>query len=98
MRIQRPSFLALLALIVSTCATAAPQQRSSDTIPAQYSDAEFWKLVTEFSEANGSFPYENFISNERNYQVVLPEVTRVTTPGGVYLGVGPEQNFTYIAA
>jgi hypothetical protein len=27
-----------------------------------------------------------------------PELTRRVAPGGVYLGVGPEQNFTYIAA
>ena len=30
--------------------------------------------------------------------MVLPEVMRVIRPGGVYLGVAPEQNFTYIAA
>jgi len=29
---------------------------------------------------------------------VIPELTRTTGTGGVYLGVGPEQNFTYIAA
>jgi hypothetical protein len=28
----------------------------------------------------------------------IPELKRITKPGGVYLGVGPEQNFTYIAA
>src|SRR5215216_5998993 len=28
----------------------------------------------------------------------IPELKRATRPGGVYLGVGPEQNFTYIAA
>jgi hypothetical protein len=29
---------------------------------------------------------------------VVPALVEATTPGGVYLGVGPEQNFTYIAA
>jgi hypothetical protein len=29
---------------------------------------------------------------------VIPELTAKTPAGGVYLGVGPEQNFTYIAA
>ena len=28
----------------------------------------------------------------------MPELVARTKPGGVYLGVGPEQNFTYIAA
>src|SRR5436190_16476600 len=85
----------LAAALVS--GMAAPQ-RAADTLPAQYTDAEFWKLVTDFSERGGSFPYENFVSNERDYQVVLPDVKRAIQPGGVYLGVAPEQNFTYIAA
>ena len=29
---------------------------------------------------------------------MIPELRRRAKPGGVYLGVGPEQNFTYIAA
>jgi hypothetical protein len=78
--------------------TVAALQRPADTLPEKYTDAEFWKLVTDFSEDGGTFPYENFISNEANYQSVLPEVTRAIRPGGVYLGVAPEQNFTYIAA
>ena len=77
---------------------AKPQQRPPDTLPTQYTDAEFWRMVTDFSEPDGPFPYENFVSNEINYQVVLPEVVRRVAPGGVYLGVAPEQNFTYIAA
>jgi hypothetical protein len=64
----------------------------------QYSDAEFWQLVSNFSEPGGQFPYENFVSNEVSYQDVIAEVKRLTPPGGVYLGVAPEQNFTYIAA
>ena len=31
-------------------------------------------------------------------QRVIPALTRIVKPGRVYLGVGPEQNFTYIAA
>jgi len=84
----------LLAVVLTT--TAAP--RTADTLPSQYTDAEFWKLITDFSEAGGQFPYENFVSNEVSYQDVISEMKRRTTPGGVYLGVAPEQNFTYIAA
>jgi hypothetical protein len=29
---------------------------------------------------------------------VIPDLTKTVAPGGVYLGVGPDQNFTYIAA
>src|SRR5205085_11190561 len=39
-----------------------------------------------------------FVSNEVSYQDILPELTRIAKPGGAYLGVAPEQNFTYIAA
>src|SRR5262249_12438104 len=52
----------------------------------------------EFSEPGGYFMYENFLSNEKSYQDPIPELRRAVRPGGVYLGVGPEQNFTYIAA
>jgi len=55
-------------------------------------------MVEEFSEPGGTFRYENFISNERSIQYVIPDLKRNTKPGGVYLGVAPEQNFTYIAA
>src|SRR5688572_4825020 len=88
----------VFVLAASIVYGASALQRPSDTLPTQYTDAEFWRLVTDFSERSGVFPYENFVSNERNYQVVLPEVKRLIQPGGVYLGVAPEQNFTYIAA
>jgi len=98
MRIRDCVIGVLVVLVVALVSGIAEPQRVPDTLPAQYTDAEFWKLVTDFSERGGSFPYENFVSNERNYQVVLPDVKRVIQPGGVYLGVAPEQNFTYIAA
>src|SRR5205085_8728427 len=49
------------------------------------------------SEPNGAFPYENFVSNEVSYQDILPDLSKIVKAGGAYLGVAPEQNFTYIA-
>jgi hypothetical protein len=72
--------------------------RAAETLPARLADDTFWKMVTEFSEAGGYFRFENFLSNELGFQFVIPELKEITKPGGVYLGVGPEQNFTYIAA
>ena len=66
------------------------------TIPDSLTDREFWSLFTTMSEEGGSFPSENFVSNEKTYQYVIPALQRTLTPHGVYLGVGPEQNFTYI--
>lgn len=76
---------------------AAPMSAQS-TIPSQLSDREFWQLVTDVSEPGGYFRSDNFLSNEMGFLYPIPELVRTTKPGGVYLGVGPEQNFTYIAA
>ena len=67
-------------------------------LPVRLEDAEFWQMVTSFSEPDGFFNSDNLISNEDTYQYVIPELTRLVKPGGVYVGVGPDQNFTYIAA
>jgi hypothetical protein len=72
--------------------------RAADDLPARISDSEFWQLVTGLSEPNGRFQYENFLSNEFALQSVIPAITAKTQPAGAYIGVGPEQNFTYIAA
>jgi hypothetical protein len=86
--------LAILLCCILLPAAAAPQ---TTTLPAQLTDAEFWRIFTEFSEPGGNYPYENFVTNEETIQDVMPVLTKVTKPGGVYLGVGPEQNFTYIS-
>ena len=54
--------------------------------------------MTEFSEPGGFFRSDNFVSNETSFQYVIPELQRTTQPGGVYLGVAPDQNFTYLVA
>jgi hypothetical protein len=70
----------------------------ADTVALQLTDQEFWKLSAELSEPNGTFRSDNLLSNEERYQQILPELVRTTKAGRAYLGVGPEQNFTYIAA
>src|SRR5262245_54144495 len=71
--------------------------KPADTLPAQISDAAFWRMVTGFSEEAGSFRFQ-YMSNEREFAALIPDLKKSTKPGGVYLGVGPEQNFSYIAA
>jgi len=87
-----------LALICLTAVLGVAQLyvNAADTLPAQYTDSEFWRMVTDFSEAGGDYQYENFVSNEISYQEVLPALSRLAKPGGVYFGVASEQNFTYI--
>ncbi|HLQ77110.1 MAG TPA: hypothetical protein VK210_07130 [Terriglobia bacterium] len=86
----------LLAVAIGVLWIGLSPSKAADTLPAKYSDVEFWRMVTDFSEPGGSFQFENFVSNEISYQDILPELQRVTKPGGAYLGVAAEQNFTYI--
>src|SRR5262245_62004790 len=58
----------------------------------------FWSIITNFSEPDGQFRYDNLLSNETSYQTVIPALTKIVRRGEAYIGVGPEQNFTYIAA
>ncbi len=91
--------LALAGLLAfSGCANPEAPQRQSDPLPPKFSDAEFWRMATEFSEPDGRWDSDNFLSDERGYQRVIPELEATLPEGGVYVGVGPEQNFTYIAA
>jgi hypothetical protein len=99
--ISRRTFLkAALVFAAGTAAIvfAITELQSAEIIPSQISDEAFWKLVTTMSEPDGQFRYENFLSNELQYQYVIPDLKSTTRPGGVYMGVGPEQNFTYIVA
>jgi len=58
--------------------------------------ASFAARVAALSEPSGYFDTDNLISNERSYLHVVP-VLRELTRGGAYIGVGPDQNFSYIA-
>jgi hypothetical protein len=84
---------------IAAPATPAPTPAPAPArLPDRLSDAEFWQLVTDLSEPGGSFRSDNLLSNEVWLQYVIPELLDVAKPGRVYMGVGPEQNFTYIAA
>jgi hypothetical protein len=70
-------------------------------LPERLTDTEFWGIVSDASEPGGTFrslDITNLTSNETLFQHVIPDLVARTKPGGAYLGVGPEQNFTYIAA
>jgi len=96
MRTRRHHVFAALILLVQFGLYSAVY--AADTLPAQLSDQEFWKLSTEFSEPDGTFRSDNLLSNESYFQYVIPQLNEIAKSGQVYMGVGPEQNFTYIAA
>ena len=92
-----PASALALALIV---AAAASQPQASSRLPVppeSLSAAEFSRLVRELSEEGGYFRSDNFTSNETSYLHVVDKMRELGATGGAYLGVGPEQNFTYIA-
>jgi hypothetical protein len=66
--------------------------------PGSLTNPEFWSLIMRSSEPDGHFRSDNLVSNEIKFQWVIPDLLRRVKPGGVYIGVGPEQNFTYIVA
>jgi hypothetical protein len=82
----------LLAVAALAQTAAAPAK-----FPDSMSAAEFSRLSREFSESGGSFRSDNFTSNETAYLTVVDKLRQLGASGGAYLGVGPEQNFTYIA-
>jgi hypothetical protein len=84
-------------LIAASCCVALSRLAQAAELPTGVPDQEFWRMVTEFSETGGVFQAE-FMSNEDSVQFVIPTLKQTTRRGGVYIGVGPEQNFTYIVA
>src|SRR5471032_26158 len=85
----------VVALLVSLLVCAG---LAADTLPDRVSDEEFWRMATDFSERAGTFQSDNLLSNERWFQHVLPTLVKTAKQNRVYMGVGPEQNFTYIVA
>ena len=66
-------------------------------LQSQPPEKSFAQLIGEFSEPSGDFDTDNLISNEASYLHVIPALEQNGVTGGVYLGVGPDQNFSYIA-
>jgi hypothetical protein len=105
--VNRLRFLRALAAVAAAVAIGGPSRVSAQTmasgqpanLPERLSDAEFWKLVTDISEPGGFFRMvDNFTSNETRIGEGVAAVRSAGLTGGVYVGVGPEQNLTYIAA
>ena len=97
MRRRKLLFLSVLIALVSSRPVGQLTPLSAAELPTRLTGAEFWKLSTDMSEPDGSFRSETMISNEMVLASLLPEVAAHARQGGVYMGVGPEQNFSYLA-
>ncbi len=101
MRPPRLKLLALVLVLAGFTGLGAAERQAIGTpagLPARLTDQQFWRLSVELSEPGGEFRSENLVSNEHTFQYVVPTLKRQIKPGGVYLGVAPDQNFTYIVA
>jgi hypothetical protein len=91
------------ASVTATTVYVTPATQSAkpatDGLPERLSDADFWKLAADISEPGGYFQIENnYTSNEMEVGQLFTQLRNAGVSGDVYMGVGPEQNFTYIAA
>jgi hypothetical protein len=84
-----PRRLAAAALV---CSLATAIGLSGQPAPPTFA-----ALVARLSEPPGYFDSDNLISNERSYLQVVPALREAGSSGGAYVGVGPDQNFSYIA-
>lgn len=93
-----PLLTRLLFLVLPICliATAGLKPFGKDKEKESVS-REFAQLIKDFSEPEGYFDSDNFISNESGYLHVVDRLRALGITDGAYIGVGPDQNFTYIA-
>jgi hypothetical protein len=101
-RSRRPGVLTAFLLALALLSPASPTRgqflwRPNVRLEPALSATEFSRLFRDLSEEGGYFRSDNFTSNETSYLHVVDRLRELGATGGAYIGVGPEQNFTYIA-
>jgi hypothetical protein len=101
---HRPALPILLVFSAALGACEPPEGGASATavagavpVEAVVADSTFVALVEGLSEPGGYFDTDNLISNEDSYLHVLGGLQELEVRGGAYIGVGPDQNFSYMA-
>jgi hypothetical protein len=90
--------LVVAGLLIGFVALSWQPSTRAETQGEVISVEEFSRIIREFSEEGGYFLSDNFVSNETSYLHVMDKLEEIGTVGeGAYIGVGPEQNFSYIA-
>jgi hypothetical protein len=93
---QRPSLIKRYA--IASLLTAFLMSAGAIHVELASKDhRSFASLSAKLSEPGGYFDSDNLISNETSYLHVLGKLREIGVSGGVYLGVGPDQSFSYIA-
>jgi hypothetical protein len=74
----------------------AKAPEADDALPGKAPDVPFGELFDRVSEKAGYYFSHNYVTNETSYLQVARVLSERAKKGGAYIGVGPEQNFTYI--
>jgi hypothetical protein len=90
--IRPPRWFVLAALLLAAGLPAAAQA------PRSIPDSSFSSIIARLSEPSGYFDTDNLISNEDSYLHPVSTLRKLGLVGGTYIGVGPDQNYSYIAA
>ena len=96
---RHSTFVLSLTLVLGFLAGTLPRTEEQPRAAATNVDVsieQFGRYIEQWSEPEGYFDSDNFISNETSYLHVIGQLRRQVKPGGIYLGVGPDQNFSYI--
>src|SRR5688572_26443298 len=80
--------------LVAACAPATPP---APPLPSRPPEPPISELYARLSEQGGYFDSDNLISNETSYLHALDDLRAKGVRGGAYIGVGPDQSFSYIA-
>lgn len=94
---KRLKSLSLLIALMLSLQFAAQAQTGAPKLEEKIKREGFAQIISRLSEKAGYFGSDNLVSNELSYQHVLGKLAKMNVTGGVYLGVGPDQNYTYIA-
>ena len=98
----RPGLAWLLAAAVLAACEGRAQTGTAGALPRPVrelpalTDSAWAELVLSLSEDGWFFDTDNLISNEGSYLRAVGRLRELR--GGAYLGVGPDQNLSYIAA
>src|SRR5262245_28089878 len=95
LRPERP--VALLQKEQTAADVPGPHRHPAQSLEGALAKERFAQIVEKFSEPNGYFDSDNLISNEASYLHVMGKMRQLKVAGGAYIGVGPDQNFSYIA-
>src|SRR5262245_21753227 len=100
-KLNRPAIfgigLALFLLVAAANLAWTHAQQPRAAADLSISIEQFARYIDQWSEQEGYFDSDNFISNETSYLQIIDQLENQVKPDCVCLGVGPDQNFSYLA-